>query len=70
MLMLLIVAMIDVPLQTFLHKSRLKMSHQEVKQEHKESDGNPQMKGRHAPAPARHCRSATASPPCPRPTSW
>ena len=27
-------------------KSRLKMSHQEVKQEHKESDGNPQLKGK------------------------
>ena len=37
--------MIDVPLQNYLHKSRLKMSQQEVKQEHKESDGNPQMKG-------------------------
>jgi flagellar biosynthetic protein FlhB len=40
------VAMIDVPIQNFLHKSHLKMSHQEMKQEHKESDGNPQMKGR------------------------
>jgi flagellar biosynthetic protein FlhB len=38
--------MIDVPLQTFLHKSRMKMSHEEMKQEGKESDGNPQMKGR------------------------
>ena len=48
-LLLLVVfalAAIDVPLQTFLMKSRLKMSHQEVKQEHKESDGNPQMKGK------------------------
>lgn len=46
LLVVLLVAMVDVPLQSFLHKSRLKMSHQEVKQEHKESDGNPQMKGR------------------------
>jgi flagellar biosynthetic protein FlhB len=42
----LVVAMVDVPLQSFLHKSRLKMSHQEVKQEHKESEGNPQVKGK------------------------
>ena len=48
-LLLLVVfalAAVDVPLQNFLMKSRLKMSHQEVKQEHKESDGNPQMKGK------------------------
>ncbi len=46
LLVILSVAVIDVPLQNFLHKSRLKMSHQEVKQEHKESDGNPQLKGK------------------------
>lgn len=46
LLVILTVALIDVPLQTFLHKSKLKMSHQEVKQEHKESDGNPQMKNK------------------------
>ncbi|MDP2367533.1 flagellar biosynthesis protein FlhB [Rhodoferax sp.] len=46
LLVVLLAAVVDVPLQSFLHKSRLKMSHQEVKQEHKESDGNPQMKGR------------------------
>ncbi len=45
LLVVLIVAMVDVPLQKFLHKSRMKMSHQEMKQEGKESDGNPQMKG-------------------------
>ncbi|MDT8993031.1 EscU/YscU/HrcU family type III secretion system export apparatus switch protein [Curvibacter sp. APW13] len=48
-LMLLVVlgaAMIDVPLQSFLHKDQMKMSHQEVKQESKESDGNPQLKGK------------------------
>jgi len=44
--LMLVVAMIDVPLQKFLHKSRLKMSHQEFKEEHKESDGNPQVKGK------------------------
>ncbi|MBB1076525.1 EscU/YscU/HrcU family type III secretion system export apparatus switch protein [Rhodoferax sp. 4810] len=46
LLVVLVVAMIDVPLQSYLHKSRMKMSHQEMKQESKESDGNPQMKGR------------------------
>jgi flagellar biosynthetic protein FlhB len=46
LLVVVTVALIDVPLQNFLHKSRLKMSHQEVKQEHKESEGNPQTKGK------------------------
>jgi flagellar biosynthesis protein FlhB len=43
---ILLVALVDLPLQGFLHKSQLKMSRQEMKDEHKESDGNPQMKGR------------------------
>jgi len=46
LLVILVVAMIDLPLQSFLHKSELKMSRQEMKDEHKESDGNPQMKGK------------------------
>jgi flagellar biosynthetic protein FlhB len=46
LLVVLVVAMVDVPLQSFLHKSRMKMSHQEMKQEHKESDGNPEVKNR------------------------
>lgn len=46
LLVILVVAVVDVPLQKFLHMSKMKMSHQEVKQEGKESDGNPQMKGR------------------------
>ncbi|MDP3653333.1 MAG: EscU/YscU/HrcU family type III secretion system export apparatus switch protein [Rhodoferax sp.] len=46
LLVILLAAMADVPLQTFLHKGEMKMSHQEVKQEGKESDGNPQMKGK------------------------
>ena len=45
-LVLLLAAMVDVPLQTFLHKDEMKMSHQEVKQEGKENDGNPQVKGK------------------------
>ena len=46
LLVIFVVAVIDVQLQNFLHKSRLKMSHQEVKQEQKESEGSPQLKGR------------------------
>ena len=46
LLIVLLVAMIDVPLQRFLHRSRLKMSHQELKQEHKESEGNPHVKNK------------------------
>jgi flagellar biosynthetic protein FlhB len=46
LVVILLVAMVDVPLQSFLHKSKMKMSQQEVKQEQKESDGNPQMKGK------------------------
>jgi flagellar biosynthetic protein FlhB len=37
-------AAIDVPLQRFLHGQRLRMSHQELKQEHKEVEGNQEVK--------------------------
>ena len=46
LLIILLVAMIDVPLQGFLQSSKMKMSYQEVKQEGKESDGNPEVKNR------------------------
>jgi flagellar biosynthesis protein FlhB len=46
LLVVFLAAMVDVPIQTFLHKDQMKMSHQEVKQENKESDGNPQLKGK------------------------
>ncbi len=39
-------AIVDVPLQRKLHADRLKMSHQEAKQEHKESEGNQEVKGK------------------------
>ena len=42
----LLLALIDVPLQNYLHAHRLKMSMQEVKDEHKETEGNPQLKGK------------------------
>jgi len=45
LLVILLAAMVDVPLQSFLHKDQMKMSHQEMKEEGKESDGNPQLKG-------------------------
>lgn len=46
LLVVLVVAAVDVPLQMFLHASRLKMSHEEVKQENKEASGNPHIKSR------------------------
>jgi len=39
-------AMIDVPLQRFQMAQRLKMSHQEIKQEHKELEGNQEIKSK------------------------
>lgn len=46
LLVILLVAVVDVPLQGFLHASKMKMTQQEVKQEGKESDGNPEIKSR------------------------
>lgn len=46
LLVVLVVAIIDVPLQRFLFASRMKMSHQEYKQEHKESEGSPHIKNK------------------------
>ena len=46
LLVVFVFAVIDVPLQAFFFKQRQKMSQEEVKQEHKESDGNPQLKGK------------------------
>jgi flagellar biosynthetic protein FlhB len=48
-LLLLVVALaavIDFPAQKFLHAQRMKMSHQEVKEEHRQSEGDPMMKGK------------------------
>jgi flagellar biosynthetic protein FlhB len=39
-------AAVDVPLQKRLHADRMKMSHQELKQEHKELEGNAEVKGK------------------------
>ncbi|WP_431273509.1 flagellar biosynthesis protein FlhB [Variovorax ureilyticus] len=41
---LLLVAMIDVPWQLFSYYRKLRMSREDLRQEHKESEGNPQIK--------------------------
>jgi flagellar biosynthetic protein FlhB len=43
---LVIIAGIDVPLQLRQYLNQLRMSRQEVRQEHRESDGAPEVKGR------------------------
>lgn len=45
-LLLAVFAMVDVPLQRHMRLKNLRMSHQEVKQEHKEVEGNSEVKGR------------------------
>ena len=46
LLVILLIAVIDTPLQFFLHQQRLKMSMQEIKDEFKESEGNPEIKNK------------------------
>jgi flagellar biosynthetic protein FlhB len=43
---LIIVAAIDVPFQLYQHAHKLKMTKEEVRQEHKELEGNPEIKAR------------------------
>ena len=43
---LLIIAAIDVPYQLWSHAKQLKMSRQEIREEQKESEGSPEVKGR------------------------
>ncbi|MDH3637963.1 MAG: EscU/YscU/HrcU family type III secretion system export apparatus switch protein, partial [Gammaproteobacteria bacterium] len=43
---LIVVAVVDVPFQAWQHAHRLKMTRQEVKDEQKETDGNPQVRSR------------------------
>ncbi len=43
---LLLVAMVDVPYQLYDHSKKLKMTLQEIKDEMKESEGNPEVKAR------------------------
>jgi flagellar biosynthesis protein FlhB len=46
LLPLLVIALIDVPFQLFEHARQLKMSRQEVKEEYKETEGRPEVKGK------------------------
>ena len=46
LLVVFLVALVDVPLQSYFFKARLQMSQQDVKQEHKEAEGNPPTKVR------------------------
>lgn len=43
---LLIIALLDSPYQLWTHHKKLRMSRQDIKQESKESDGNPEVKSR------------------------
>lgn len=45
-LALIIVAIIDVPFQIYEHQNKLKMTKQEVKEEFKQQEGNPEVKAR------------------------
>jgi flagellar biosynthetic protein FlhB len=41
---LVVIAFIDVPIQLFRRNQRLKMSHQDMRDEHKEAEGSPEKK--------------------------
>lgn len=43
---IVIFALLDVPLSKFMFTRKMRMTKQEVKEEHKNNDGNPQIKGR------------------------
>lgn len=45
-LVLFLIAMIDMPWQYFQHMKKLRMSRQDIKDEMKESDGNPEIKAK------------------------
>jgi flagellar biosynthetic protein FlhB len=46
LLLLAAFALVDVPLQRHMHRTRLKMSREELKQEHKETEGNVEVKSK------------------------
>ncbi|MGE0350728.1 flagellar biosynthesis protein FlhB [Hydrogenophaga sp.] len=46
LLVVALVAMVDFPMQKLLHAHRMRMSHQEVKEEHKQLEGDPHIKGK------------------------
>jgi len=43
---LMLVAAVDVPFQLWQHNKQLRMTHKEIKDEHKETEGSPEVKGR------------------------
>src|SRR5690606_383373 len=43
---LILIAAVDVPFQLWDHKNKLKMTKQEVRDEYKDSEGKPEVKGR------------------------
>jgi flagellar biosynthetic protein FlhB len=43
---MMLVAAVDVPLQLWRHAKSLRMSKEEIKREHKETDGDPRVKGK------------------------
>jgi flagellar biosynthetic protein FlhB len=45
-LALILIALIDVPFQLYEYNKKLKMSIQEIKDEYKQQEGNPEVKGR------------------------
>ena len=45
-LSLIVIALIDVPFQLWDHNRQLMMTKQDVKEEHKQQEGNPEVKGR------------------------
>ncbi|WP_323846754.1 flagellar biosynthesis protein FlhB [Microbulbifer magnicolonia] len=45
-LSLVLVILIDVPYQLWSHAKKLRMSKEEIRREHKETEGDPQLKGR------------------------
>lgn len=45
-LSLIVIVAIDVPWQVYSHYKKLRMSKQDLKEEHKQSDGDPHVKGR------------------------
>jgi flagellar biosynthetic protein FlhB len=45
-LALIVIAIIDVPFQVYQHTEKLKMTKQEVKEEYKQQEGNPEVKAR------------------------
>ncbi|MCG3203270.1 MAG: Flagellar biosynthetic protein FlhB [Gammaproteobacteria bacterium] len=42
----IVIAMVDVPWQLYSHARRLRMTRQEVREEHKETEGSPEVKGK------------------------